>query len=170
MAYSTEAELKNNIKLLEKTFSAGDLTTFATDRIALADKIVKADCNRFIDFSSVPDDNTTPIVNLLSQYKAAEMSLRRIAGIKRRTNENDDITEWKRMYDDLKFQIANQEVDVLLADGTTSVSSGVGTFTNTARPTIRPNQGWDKYGEWINNDDMEEVRGDVDDDYYNWEN
>jgi hypothetical protein len=167
MAYSTNDELFNNVKMIQNTFTTSPTPAeFATERIALADKIVEVDCSQYIDFSLVPDDETTPIVNLLSQYKAAEMSLRRIVGLKRRTQENDDIMEWKLMYDELKEKIKNSEVSIELGDGT-DVGSSVGKFENTSRTNIRPNQGYDKYGEWLNNDDMYDLRGDVSDSKYN---
>ncbi len=163
MAFSTATELQNNVKMIEATFVTSPTPTeFSDERIAFADKVVKIDCSNLIDFSQVPDDATTPVVNILSQYKAAELSLRRIAGIKRRQNENDDLSEWVKMYNDLKVKIAAGSVAVELADGT-SVKKSVSTFRNTARPSIRPEQGYDKYGEWLNNTDMQELRGNPDD-------
>lgn len=162
MAFSTVTELKNNVKMIENTFTgAGEADTFATERIALADKIVLVDCAKYIDFSIVPDDETTPVVNLLSQYKAACMSLHRITGLNRRTQQNDDIEDWCGMYDELLEKLKNGDLEVELSDGT-NASKGTATFTNPARPGIRPSQGYDKYGEWINNDDLYEIRGDVD--------
>jgi hypothetical protein len=159
MAYSTTTELKNNVKMIEQTFTTDPTPdVFAAERIALADKIVKADCSKYIDFDQVPDNETTPIVNLLSQYKSAEMALRRIAGIKRRQNENDDILEWKMNYDELKERVMNGSVEVELSDRTV-VTASLSKFENTARPDIRPVQGYDKYGEFVNNDDLEIIRG-----------
>jgi hypothetical protein len=154
--------------MIEATYKTSPTPAeFAAERIALADNIVKVDCSRWIDFDSVPDDDTTPIVNLLSQYKSAEMSLRRIVGLKRRQNENDDIMEWKMLYDELKEKIADGAVDIELSDGT-NVGSTTGTYnaSDTGREDIRPNFGWDKYGEWVNNDDLEVIRGNVDTEYY----
>ena len=164
MAYSTTTELQNNVKMIEQTFKGeGEADTFSAERIAFADKIVYVDVSRYVDLTSA--DETTKMINLLSQYKSAEMSLRRITGIKRRQNENDDISEWKFMYDDLLEKIINRKVDVELADGT-NIATSVGIFSNTARPNIRPTQGWDKEGEYLNNDDLERVRGNPDDDVY----
>lgn len=166
MAYSTTTELQNNVKIIENTFTgAGEAVAFSTERIALADKIVKVDLSKYVDFSSVPDDETTNVINLLSQYKAAEMSLLRIVGLKRRDKENDDISTWQYLYNSLLDKIKSGELNVELADGTNVTSSNM-TFTNVAKPNIRPAQGYDKYGEWLNNDDMLEVRGDVDTRYY----
>jgi hypothetical protein len=168
MSYSTNEELKNNVKMIENTFTTDPTPDeFATERISFADKIVKADCSKYIDFSSVPDDETTPIVNLLSQYKSAEMALRRITGIKRRQNENDDILEWKYNYDELKQKVMDGSVEVELGDGTL-VTKSLSKFENTARPDIRPSQGYDKYGEWVNNDDMERLRGKPSDTKYRY--
>ena len=167
MAYSTVTELKNNVKMIENTFdTAPTPDEFAAERIAMADKVIKAECGRWIDFSLVPDDETTPVVNLLSIYKSAELALRRIAGIKRRQNENDDISEWMKNYNDLKMQLMNGEIDVLLADGSTVVTTTSGEYQDVSRPDIRPFFGYDEYGEWVNEDDLEELRGDVDTDYY----
>jgi hypothetical protein len=166
MSYSTTTELRNNVKMIEKTFSTNPTPDeFAAERIALADKIVEVDLSKYIDFSSVPDDETTPTVNLLSQCKAAELSLRRITGIKRRQNENDDISEWKQCYEKLKEDIMTGGVEVKLPDGTV-VSSSLGKFSNTSRSDIRPVQGYDKYGEWVNNDDLEKLRGKPSDSRY----
>jgi len=159
MSYSTATELKNNVKMIDATYSRSPSPDeFATERIAFADKIVAVDCGKYIDFTLVPDDDTTPIVNLLSQYKSAEMALRRISGIKRRQNENDDITEWKYNYDELKQKIMTGGVVVELADGTV-VSSSLGKFSNTARPDIRPVNGYGEYGEFVNNTDLVTLRG-----------
>lgn len=165
MAYSTETELTSNVKLLIKTFTdAAELTSFATERIALADKIVKVDLAKYVSFNDVPDDNTTPVINLLSQYKAAEMSLRRVVGAKRRTKENDDVSEWRMMYEQLRDRIIDNDISVQLADGT-DVTSSVFDFTQNSRKGIRPAFGYGEYGEWINDDDLYDQRGDVDDSY-----
>lgn len=162
MAYSTTVQLRDNVKLIDKSFNGVELDkeSFSTAAITFADKIVEVDCSQYIDFSLVPDDETTDVVNLLSQYKSAEMALRRLVGVKRRTQENDDISEWRMMYDELKQKIKDGVIDVTLGDGSV-VSSTKGKFKNTARPNVRPSQGYDKYGEWLNNDDMYELRGDV---------
>jgi hypothetical protein len=165
MAYSTTTELKNNVKIIDNTFTTSPTPDeFAAERIALADKIVEADCSRYIDFSQVTDE-TTPVVNLLSQYKSAEMALVRIVGIKRKNKESDDISYWQGLYDDLKAKIKAGEINIELGDGT-NVGKNLGKFRNTSRKNIRPNQGYDKYGEWLNNDDMEKVRGNTSDNKY----
>lgn len=161
MPFSTNTELFNNVKIIESSFETSPTPAeFATERIALADKMVQVDAGKYVDFSLVPDDATTPVINLLSQYKAAEMALRRITGIKRRTQENDDIAEWESYYNKLLDQLKKGDLNAELEDGT-NVGSSVGRFENTARPDIKPNQGYDKYGEWLDNDDMEDLQGTV---------
>jgi hypothetical protein len=164
MAYSTQTQLQNNVKLIEATFSdATEKTNFATERIVLADTIVKAECQAFINFATIPNDSTTPMINLLSQYKSAELALRRLVGVNRQKSANDDISEWERLYKELKQNIAAGKMPVYLADGSTNVLGGVATFDNTARVNTKPQFGYDRYGRWIDNEDLTDVRGDVDD-------
>ena len=162
MAYSTSDQLKSNVKMLENTFTGTDLSSFITDRITLADKIVKVDLSGVVSMSAVPDDETTPVVNLLSQFKSAEMSLRRLAGLKRTTTEVDDISEWERLYNDLLNKVLSGAA-VVLDDNGNSLMNGISTITNTARPNTRPAFGYDRYGHWIGNDDLTDLRGDVTD-------
>ena len=158
MAYSTEDELKNNVKLLEQTLTAVPLTALYAERVAMADKIVEVDCNKYIDFSVIPDDSTTPVVNLLSQYKTAEMTQVRLSSVTRKVTEINDVTYWQEMYDALKKKIADGEVDILLADGTTSVASSINRFSVVSRKGVKPRFGFDKFGQFADNDRMKDIR------------
>lgn len=166
MAYSTQTQLESNVKILEKTITdSGERTTLANERIALADTMVEVDCGRFIDFSLVPavgDDPATPgFINLLSQYKSAEMTLVRLSSSIRKNKEMHDITYWQELYNELKEKIANGEIDLELSDGT-SISAGGNLFTNRAKPDIDPYMGQNKYGTWASNADLKEIREDDD--------
>lgn len=161
MAYSTQTQLENNVEWLEESITdATERGNFATDRIALADKIIDVCLDKYVDLSSA--DENVKAINLLSQYKSAEMTLRRLLGVKHRREENDDITEWARLFEELKDDIINGSVVVEDSSGN-SLMTGVSSFTADARQEIKPFFGYDRYGFWIDDEDLKTIRGDVDD-------
>lgn len=163
MAYSTQDQLESNVQFYDVSYSDGAAkTAIFTGREALAKKIIQIDFSNVLDFDSIPDDTTTPVVNLLSQYKTAEMTLRRLVGIKRTDTVADEIAEWERLYNELKEKIISGELAVELSDGT-SVLNTNSTFENTSRVNTKPKFGYDRYGRWLDNGDMTSLRGDVDD-------
>jgi hypothetical protein len=164
MAYSTQTQLENNVEVLERTYpTAGDRTAIADERIALADSIVKTDCGRYIDFDLVPAVGASPatpeFINLLSQYKSAEMTLVRLSSAIRKNKEMHDITYWQDLYNALKEKIADGLIDLELSDGTT-IGRGGQTVSKRgkANTDITPYFGHRKYGRWANNTDLEEIR------------
>ena len=152
MAYSTETELRNNLSVATADRIA---SIVVTTRIAQADLRIKADLSKIIDFDEI---GTTPtFINLLSQYKTAELCLVYAYGTKRKADEQTDIDYWKKEYNNLIDMINNDEVELVDGDGT-SISTGHQTFTNTAKNNIEPALGIDKYGDFIDKDDLEDER------------
>ena len=162
MAYSTNDQLFNNVKAIEKTYSTGTPTpaTFAAERIVEADKVVRVDLSRAVTVSSIPDvtdDPATPeCINLLSQYKAAELSLARMSGTKRKADEYTDLTYWRMLYKELLESILDGKTSTDLSDGT-SISTGINTFT-PASTDVKPFFGYNKEGQFADDDDLEDIR------------
>ena len=164
MAYSTQTQLENNVKILEKTFTdATQRQELAEERIALADNIVKTDIGNIIDVSLIPAVDASPAtpvyVNLLSQYKSAEFTLRRLIGVKRRSTELDDISEWERLYNDLLERIQNGQVELELSDGT-GIGTGITTVSQDAFENVNPDFGFDEYGKYSDAERLEDIRDD----------
>ena len=129
MAYSTTTQLQNNVQVAVNTFDAGaELTAKLNEAIVTSDKRVNIDVANVIDTSLIPatgDSPATPdFINLLSQYKAAEICLVRMTGARRVVQEENDIQYWKQCYDELLKQILEGKVPLVLSDGTnTSIAA-----------------------------------------------
>lgn len=158
MAFSTEAQLKRNVRVVEQGRNALAVTAIYDAAVLLADEKLKIDTQKYIDYTLVPDDATTTFVNKLSRYLTAVNTYEELGSVKRNEEEIGDLEYWQRKYDKCIQQLENGEIDVFLADGTTSVLRSISRFDNTARPDVKPKFGFDKYGRWINNTDLAEQR------------
>ena len=78
-------------------------------------------------------------------------------GTKRLINENTDRIYWENKYNELKQKLMNGEIKMLLGDGT-SIASFPFRFVKDARPDVAPALGMGDYGEWIDNDKLEDKR------------
>lgn len=96
------------------------------------------------EVSAVPD-----FINLLSQYKTAEMALVYLYSRKRQGKEDDDIQYWHDMYMSLLDKVLNGEIS--LGD----YSLGIGKFANTARNGVKPALGVGKWGGHYYKEDMQ---------------
>ena len=154
MAYSTEAELRNNVSIA----TVGNISSAnVTQRIAVADKVIETDLNNVIDFDEIVV--TPDFVNLLSQWKTAELCLVYMYGKKRKVEENSDIDYWQGLYDKLINDILMGVVT--LEDGSTpavSISKGQQAFANTAKDNIEPALGEGKWGDFVTKDELAEDR------------
>lgn len=168
MAFSTIAQFRLNVpKIIIDDYIDSNVTL----QIAEADKRVKQDLNRLIDFDLIPAIGSSPdtpdFINLLSQYKTAELVLKSVFGAKREVTEVSDIQYWQRQYSNpmpppgeefgLLEKIKLGMIVLELSDGT-DVKSGPQRFTRDSRPNIKPALGVDEFGEFKNNDDLEEER------------
>jgi len=161
MAYSTETELKNNIKILEKSKTALQITALFTEREAMAKKIIKSDLSNCVDFTKVNEIDGSPAtpdaINLLSQYKTAELTYVELGSIKRRFDEQDDRKFWEIMYKELLNKIKTGQIKLTDEDGD-SVGNGVTEFSNTSKDDVKPEFGYGKYGQYENDADLKEIR------------
>ena len=161
--FSLETELTSNVKLVEKGFTGAALTTFFEDRATEADKELKVDCSLYLDFTKINTTDgspTTPdFVNLLAQYKTAELSLARLAGAKRKIKEQNDIDYYIEKYDKLKDKIKDNAIDLVDVDGT-DVSKSKGIFEKPERTKkgVLPRFGYNTFGRFADDDRLKELR------------
>lgn len=154
MAYSTVAQIKAN----ETELNSSNYDAVITDRIAQADKIIETEFANVIDFTSMPAIGDTPAtpdyVNLLSQYKATELSLVYYHSAKRDVTEVNDIKYYIDMYNNLKKQILDGTID--LGD----YGLGLTTYDSDymAKPDVAPVFGEAEYGDYISDTDLADER------------
>jgi hypothetical protein len=127
----------------------------------MADKIVQIDLANYIDFSKVAaigDDPPTPdFINLLSQYKAAELSCARARNIKRSMGEIDDLKYYQDEYNRLLTAVKMGAIKLEDEDGN-DVSRGTSVFVKPDHADVTPYFGYGKYGEAQGTDDLEDAR------------
>lgn len=154
MAFSSIAELRGNIV----KFTIAEIAdALVTDRIAAADKCVRSNLSGVIDFSLVTDTPAgCPIpMNLLSQYKTCELSLVFKYSAKRMALEQTDYQYWQKLYNDLLAKIMSGEVDLDIAGADTK------TFTQDHRKGVSPALGQGINGEYLNEDEIKNLRADL---------
>jgi len=106
MSYSSITEFDNNLIVLKQaTLTPAEKQAIIDE----ADKIVEIDLSPKID--SVTLSAITPIpkeLNLLSQYKTAEIALiKRFSSNRGNLEENPDIANWNKLYSSLLHQMLN---------------------------------------------------------------
>jgi len=151
--YSTVSQLRSNVPRITVDVME---TEDVIDKINQADSILEQDLANVVDFTSMPsitDDPATPnYINLLSQYKTAEMCLVSRYGAKRRVEEQSDRQYWERMYNELLQKILAGGVD--LGD----YSAGTSTFDYNTKEDVPPALGMGEYGGHIDESDLETQR------------
>ena len=161
MAYSSVAQLYSNVKLIAASYAEPGRGTFALAAITTADQNVRVDIGNVVNTALIPvygaNPNTPEFVNLLSQYKSAEISLVRMSGAHRQVTEIGDIDYWKGMYTTLLATVLAGKIPFTLSNGN-SIGTGVMTFSNDALPDVEPYFGNDKYGGWADKDDLIDIR------------
>ena len=164
MAFSTEAQLTNNVKAIAQALNndATKITAFATERIALADKKVTVDLLGYVDVSGITDDSVLP-VNLLSQCKAAELSHVRLGSVKRNKGASSDAEYWQGCYNDLLEKILKGKVPVEDGSGN-DLTTRKGRFAAPRRGNgdIKPIFGYGEYGQYVDEDQLEDDRDSID--------
>ena len=158
MAYSSVAQLRaNQVSLDSDTID----DTAVDTRIVEADKKIRSDLKKVIDFSLITvdytDSNFPEFLNILSQYKTAELSIVYAYGAKRSIEEETDRQYWAREYNDLKGEILNDETVLELTDGT-SLAGGTQTYTRGATENIEPALGTGKWGAFQTDEELEQER------------
>ena len=161
MAFSTETELKDNVKALEASFTGTEITGIFNSREAIAKKIIKQDLANVIDFTKVNETGGSPptpdFINLLSQYKTAEFAYIRLGSVKRKFDEMDDRMFWENMYKNQLKDIKTGKIDLIDSNGD-SVGTGITTFEHTSKENVKPRFGYRKYGIFSDDDKLEEIR------------
>ena len=117
MSLSTVAELKRNIPTISGVLSSATLTA----NIADGDKTVYDDLSKIVDWDDIEGLTYTPrLINRLSQYKAAELTIVRrwqddetVIG-EGAEAQNNAHTYWEEQYDKLLNKI--KAGDVLILD------------------------------------------------------
>lgn len=151
MAYSTIKQVRANENILSLTESPDLTNDIVWARVVRADQYVQVDLSNVADFSF--EDADTPIViNQLSNFKATELCLVWLYTRKRIGLDQDDIQYWRDLYDMLKQQALDGEVDLGVA------SDGTGTFSMTARQGVEPALGTGKWSEFQTLEDLQEER------------
>jgi hypothetical protein len=154
MAYSTIAELRANIKTITVArYGDADVTA----RIAQADKRIESNLSRVINFSLLDGNNTPYYINLLSQYKTAELCLVFLYGAKRSIEEVSDIQYWQNEYTTLLDRVIGGEIDIVDSSGD-SIAVGTDVFENVAKPDIEPAMGQGEYGEFLTIEELQDER------------
>ena len=150
MAYSTEAEFRANVSI----GTVANITKVNVDlRIIQADFKIAVDLSSLIDFNAIVV--TPSYINILSQYKTAELCLVYMYGKKRKVEDNSDIEYWRGEYDMLIKSIVDGQVELVDgSDPVVSISSGQSTFSNTAKSGIKPALGSGKYGDFVSKADL----------------
>jgi len=152
MPYSTVTELRNNAKLV--TIDLMD-DTKVTDRIIQADKYIKSRLTGIIDFSLII---TTPdYINLLSQYKTAELCFIYLYGAKREAKNVNDVEYWRQNFEDLINSIIEGEVKLIDGSGN-NIQDDTNLINNISRPDIKPAFGLGDYGEFLDIEELQDKR------------
>jgi hypothetical protein len=152
---SSVAQLRSNVPIIDITVLAD---ASVEDRIDEADKFIESKLSKIIDFDEVTyaDGTTTPeYINLLSQYKTAELSLVAVYGLKRDVDGQVDIEYWKKAFMELLMEIMNGEIDI------TDEAIGSIAFTNNVREDVPPALGMGEQGGFIDEDDLGTQREDL---------
>ena len=153
MAYSTVDQLKANLKNVNTNVSAPDIAAVGAHRITQADKYIEMDLNNIVDFSSMPGYATCPAwLNLLSQYKAAELTLVYYYGAKRDVTEVSDITNYQNEYKKIRKDLFKGKISL------GNYGTGVVDFQNRAKPDVEPALGVAQYGEFETLEDLQTAR------------
>lgn len=140
--------------MVSKAATTDDIATIDIEAvITLADKKVREDLEKVYDMDAVDAALTTPNpVNELSRFKTNEWVLVKLFGAKRSIEEVSDIQYWKNEYDTKLQQILDGLVD--LGD----LGLDTQKFTNTCKQDTVPAFGHGKYGAFLDEDDLEDVR------------
>ena len=161
MAFSTETELKDNVKVIENGFTSTEITAIFGSREAISKTIIKQDLANCIDFTKVKEINQSPktpdFINLLSQYKTAELTYVRLGSVKRKFNEIDDRMFWENMYNKLFEDIKGGKIELIDSNGK-SVGTGITKFDHTSKKDVKPRFGFRKYGIFADDEKLEEIR------------
>ena len=160
MAYSSLTQIRERTAVLSAA-RADIADADITNQINYADEQIRSDLAQFIDFSLVPtnesDSNFPEFLRTLSNFKSVELCLVYAFGAKREADTVDDITYWRKLYDEMIFAIKNGEVPLELPDGT-SIAKNSQVFENTAKPDIAPALGMGKWGDFLDKDELAEAR------------
>jgi hypothetical protein len=149
--YSTAAECR--IMITKASTVALISTADIEEVITLADKKVREDLSLIYDMDAVDAAATTPDpVNELSRFKTNEWVLVKLFGAKRSVEEVSDIQYWAEQYAMKLEQILEGLVDL------GPLAAATQTFSSSYKDDVTPALGHGRYGGWIDEDGLEDVR------------
>jgi hypothetical protein len=146
--YSTTAQLRNNCQNLT-TAVISDVQVLT--RIAMADNTIETDLSKVADFTLMPV-TIIDTINLLSQYKTAELSLVYAYSAKRLKDSESDINYWKKLYDDLIAKILAGEISLGV------IAKTIFAYSNESRDGVTPALGLGERGEYANDETVKAFR------------
>jgi hypothetical protein len=149
MSFSTIAQVRAcNEKLSDDTEV---LDALVTDRISESDSTVIVDLSSLYDESDLLSlGSSNKVLNLLSTWKACELTLARLYGATRKVDEISDIQYWGGKYDKLLKKVINSEIT--LSETSDLVSAPV--ITSSAnRLKIFPRKGIEDFEEGFVDDE-----------------
>lgn len=157
--YSSEDQLKANVKLIEKTYQgplAGGLAGFLTGVLGEADHVVEVDLGNVVDFDLVDVSDPPTFINLLAQYQAASLAYARLGSVKREPGEFTDQKYWEDKYQNLLARVIAGEIPLVDTDGD-SVAGTTNTFSGDDSPVAggpSPFHGQGKLGSFAEGDQL----------------
>jgi len=142
MAFCTADQVRAcNDKLIEDDIS--DLVV--VDRIGEADDTIYVDLSALYteaELTALGASNKT--LNLLSKWKAVELSLSRLFGAARQADQVSDVDYWRKKYDVLLQRILNSEITLTTSSGVEPMNKPI--ITSSAyRKKLFPTKGLDDF-------------------------
>ena len=139
MAFCTIAQVRACNDKLESTDDVADANI--TDRIAEADDTIYVDLSGLFteaELTALGASNKT--LNLLSKWKAVELTISRAFGAARQADTVSDVDYWRKKYDDLLQRILDGEITLTTSSGVEPTNKPVITGS-TYRKKLFPTKG-----------------------------
>jgi len=153
--YSTVAQARSNSSKITTDAMTNDEVTAMIEE---ADARVQEEFGKWLDFSDVgtyPGTDFPKLINMLSQYMTAILCLQHIFGAVRQAEEVSDIQWFEKELDRWRTKFENGDIP----DGLGTVSTNE--YEQTKRVGVRPALGGDELGEFADDDEMEDLRGEM---------
>lgn len=160
-AFSTAEELQADASFIKSTWNTEtdpSLSDFCTERIALADKIIRADLASYVSFMAIDALAAVPsVLNLLSRYKAAELACARAGAVKVEKGQKELYNYYQTEYNKLLKRITSGAVIITDAAGN-SVANSVSRIDRPDLYNSKPYFGHGKYGTGQTDQQIEDDR------------
>lgn len=126
MSFCTESQVRNSDKKFESTSDVSQIVIL--DRISVAEDIVKVSLSPIISETELDTvGSTSKIINLLTTYKAVELTLVAYYGVSRKVDELTDVQYFQKQFNDLLNKVL---------DGTIKIISGTTDYTPKEYPAL----------------------------------